>query len=129
MSTEMSKNEQEEDSERNDEIYIWLGLGAVTVAAIAGSIYMVQKNRTNELNAMRYNPVQREASVSNMFGNARENFVSFWESTTETFGKINGFVRRVLSSSQEETGPLFPGPMPPVDRSNDSEASDAEKMV
>jgi hypothetical protein len=127
MEEKKSVNADQKEKEESNEALIWIGLGAVTVAAVAATIYVVQKNRTNELNAMRYDAPSSGSRMQDMLVSARDNFTSFWESTTSSFTKLNNFVQRVLN--KENTVPLFPEVVEPVDSHNEDELAGSEEMV
>lgn len=125
-----AKREEKEENEvvQKDDTLVWIGLGAVAVAAVAATIYVVQQNRNTELNAMRYRAPPSESKVKNILLSARDGFSSFWESTSETFGKVNTFVRKVLTSTEDATS-LFPEVVEPINIDNDEEAVSGEEMI
>lgn len=128
MAESREKEEDQEEVSGSNEALVWVGVGAAVVAVAAATIYVVQKRRTDELNAMRYSVHRSENTTSSVTEKIYDSFSGFWDTTTETFGKVNNLVRRVLQT-QPETTTLFPDNVQPIDHTNDSDVSEAENMV
>lgn len=88
---EERKLEKKESSE--SDVMLWMGAGALGLAAIALTIYVVQKKREEELDVMREAPRKESSSVASIIASGRRKLACYWDS-------LSGTVNSLLATEQ-----------------------------
>jgi len=78
--SEMSEEKQKEGKDSESDVMLWIGGGALLLAAGAVTLYVIQKQREEELNVMREAPGRQPSSASEIIAAGRKKLASFWSS-------------------------------------------------
>lgn len=76
----MSEDKREEEKGSESDYMLWIGGGAILLAAGAVTIYVIQKQREEELNVMREAPSRRVSSASEIIASGRKKLSTYWSS-------------------------------------------------
>uniref|UniRef100_A0A6C0CHJ1 Uncharacterized protein n=1 Tax=viral metagenome TaxID=1070528 RepID=A0A6C0CHJ1_9ZZZZ len=86
----------EEDKKSENDVMLWVGGGALILAATAVTIYVIQKKREEELNVMRGIPVEKTTSATEIITSGRKTLTGYW----------NTFSKAVMSLLGNNQSPL-----------------------
>ena len=67
-----SEDKHEEDKGSEPDYMLWIGGAALVLAAGAVTVYVIQKQREEELNVMREAPNRRTSSASEIIASGRK---------------------------------------------------------